>query len=359
MKKIIALLMIMALTISVFTGCKGEEASAPEAEAINTEDTNEEGTEEVADSTQDEEPIVMKVGHIQPVEAARHKTFLEFKKAVEEKTNGGIVVEVYPAAQLGTDQELVEAVKAGTIQGSRGGAFEVAAPELLLYTMPFLFPDSESINKITRGPIGEKIAECSKENNIIILATGVAGGLRNFTNNAHPITKPEDLEGLKMRCPPIEVTVKTMEALGASVASIPYSETYMALKTGVADGEENPYVFIYDAKFYEVQDYLTEVNYQIHPEPFYVNLDWFNSLSDDYQQILKECAADMMVSNDNMMLADQQSAKEIVENNLEITYLTEEQREVFIEAVQPVYDYYIDQGIFTKDDVNEIREAIK
>lgn len=345
MKKVISILLICVLMISM-VACSN---SGPKEDSGASEQTASEAVK----------PIVMKVGHIQPVESARHKTFLEFKKAVEEKTNGRIEVQVYPAAQLGTDQELVEAVKAGTIQGSRGGAFDVAAPSLTIYNMPFLFPDTESINKITRGPIGQKIAESSKENNIIILATGVAGGLRNITNNERDITCPEDMKGLKMRTPPVEVTVKTMEQLGASVVSIPYSETYMALKTGVADGQENPYVFIYDAKFYEVQKYLTEVNYQIHPEPFYVNLNWYNSLSEENQKILKDCAVEMMISNDNMMLDDQISAKEVIENNVEITYLTDEQRAQFIEKVQPVYDYYISQGLFTMDDINEIREAIK
>jgi len=138
----------------------------------------------------------------------------------------------------------------------------------------------QSTNLRNRFPaadfVGERIAQTAEANGLKILATGDGGGLRNITNNVRPITSPDDLKGLKMRTPPITSIIKIMEALGANPVSIPYAETYMALKTGVADGQENPFINIATMKFHEVQKYMTVVNYQFHPETFPVSLTWFN-----------------------------------------------------------------------------------
>ncbi|GAI23030.1 unnamed protein product, partial [marine sediment metagenome] len=206
--------------------------------------------------------------------APRHMSLLVFKQLVEKNSDGAIVVEIYPAGQLGTEGEMTESVKLGTLEATRGGSFDIVAKELSVYMMPFLFKSPEDFVVIARGPIGDEIAEHGLEESVAIVATGDAGGLRQWTNNVRPITSPEDIKGLKMRTPPIESIIKIMEALGANPVSIPYAELYMALKTGVADGEENPLVNIGDKKFYEVQKYITMSNYQIHPDPFFVNAEW-------------------------------------------------------------------------------------
>ena len=95
------------------------------------------------------------------------------------------------------------------------------------------------------------------ENGFYIPATGVAGGMRNLTNSVRPIKTVDDIKGLKMRTPPIDVTIRTFKAIGANPQEVPYTETYMALKTGVVDGQENPFSNIVDMKFYEAQKYLS------------------------------------------------------------------------------------------------------
>ncbi len=302
------------------------------------------------------EEYVMKVGHSHSVKAPRHQSVVRFKELVEERTDGKISVEIYPSNQLGTEAEMLESVKMGTIQATLGGQFEAASPKLLIYTMPFLFKDVESAYSIIRGPVGEKIAESSKENGIIILATGDAG-IRQFTNNKRPITKPGDMKGLKMRTPPIDSIIKIMESLGANPVSVPYAELYTALKTGVADGQENPFVNMVDKKLYEVQKYLTVVNYQFHPNPLYTSLDWYNKLEPELQNILKECAEEMMVYSDKLNYQQSQEALSLLESEMEVNYLTDNQREMFIEESQEVYDYYINKGYFTMEEINEIREA--
>lgn len=299
--------------------------------------------------------VTMKIGHSHSIKTPRHKAVVRFKELVEDRSGGRIKVQIYPSGQLGTEAEMLESVKMGVIQATFGGQFEAASPKILLYTMPFLFEDIESVYNVTRGPLGEKIAEAAKENDIIIIATGVAGGLRNFTNNVRPIETPDDIKGLKMRTPPIDSIIKTIEAIGGNPVSVPYNDLYMALKTGVADGQENPFTNIIDKKLYEVQKYLSVVSYQFHPSPFYTSLKWFNSLDSDLQKIVKECAKESMVYQDKLYEEASKEELAFLEENMEVNYLTEEQRQLFIDKAQAVYDYYIDEGYFTREEIEEIR----
>jgi C4-dicarboxylate-binding protein DctP len=202
----------------------------------------------------------------------------------------------------------------------------------------------------------DKIVANTEKNGLKVLAVGDSGEFRQFTNNTRPITKPSDMKGLKMRTPPMESIVKIFEALGGNPVSIPFSETYMALKTGVADGEENPYTNIDKMKFYEVQKYLSIVNYQYHSEMLYVPLDWFNALDAATQDILIECAKAHMLLNDELLKEESLASLEVLKANMEVNTITEAQRAVFIEKVQPVYDYYIKKGLFTAEDIVEMRK---
>jgi C4-dicarboxylate-binding protein DctP len=300
---------------------------------------------------------VMKIGHSMSADTFRQKSLVVFKEIVEKETEGRVEVQLYPFGQLGTEMETLEAVKLGSVEGFRSGGFEEAAPLLEIYSMPFLFSDMEGIHKITRGPLGEEIAKSVEPAGMVILATGDSGLFRQITNNVRPITQPSDLKGLKMRTPPMSTIVKTMEALGANVVSIPFIETYMGLKTGVADGEENPLTNIVSMKFYEVQKYLTLVNYQYHAEMFYVNKAWFDGLDEKDQKILKDAAKEMMLVSDKIVAEDDAKCMTFLKDKMEVNSLTSEQHQAFVEAVQPVYEYYIDKGMFTQEMIDRIREA--
>lgn len=302
-----------------------------------------------------EKQMVMKIGHSFPTNTSRHESLLKFQEIVKERTGGGVVVEIYPSGQLGKEMEMLEAVKMGTLEGLRCGPFEDAAPELLIYTMPFLFSNMDAVHRVTRSDVTDRIVQATEKNGLKVLAVGDSGEFRQFTNNTRPISKPEDMKGLKMRTPPMESIVKIMEAIGANPVSIPFAELYMALKTGVADGEENPYTNIHKMKFYEVQKYLSIVNYQYHAEMLYVPLSWFNALDKATQDILVECAKEHMILNDELLKEESIQSYQALAKEMEVNKLTEEQRQVFIDKVQPVYDFYISKGTFTKADIDEIR----
>jgi C4-dicarboxylate-binding protein DctP len=244
-------------------------------------------------------------------------------------------------------------VKVGTIQGTRGALFERANKKYLLYTLPFLFADLDQAQKVIRSPFGERINEGAKANGFYVPATGVAGGFRQFTNNVRPIASPEDMKGLKMRTPPIDSIIRTMTALGANPQQVPYGETYMALKTKVVDGQENPCSNIVEMKFYEVQKYFTEVNYQIHPDPFYVSLTWYESLPADLQAVFTAAARAAMARSDEVWLASEKDYQALLTQKLQANRITPASHKAFVAMVKPVWDHYVTAGYFTRAEIDE------
>jgi C4-dicarboxylate-binding protein DctP len=294
-----------------------------------------------------------KFAHAQPDTHPRHKSMILFKDQLESASKGQIKVELYAGGVLGKEPDLMDMVKVGTIQGTRGALFERANKKFLLYTLPFLFANLDQAQTVIRSPFGERINEGARANGFYVPATGVAGGFRQFTNNVRPIATPDDMKGLKMRTPPIDSIIRTMTALGANPQQVPYGETYMALKTNVVDGQENPCSNIAEMKFYEVQKYFTEVNYQIHPDPFFISLTWFEALPGDLKAAFTAAAKAVMARSDEVWLASEKDYQALLTQKLQANRITPESHKAFVAKVKPVWDHYVNAGYFTRAEIDE------
>jgi tripartite ATP-independent transporter DctP family solute receptor len=283
----------------------------------------------------------------------RSKSMVFFKNTIEKATNGRIKVELYFSGVLGKEAEVLDMVKLGTVQACRGGLFERANKKYLMYTLPFLFEDASKVVAVMRSDLGKEINKGAMANGFYIPATGVAGGMRNITNSKRPIKTVGDLKGLKMRTPPIDVTIRTFKALGANPQQVPYTETYMALKTGVVDGQENPFSNAVDMKFYEAQKYLSVVNWQVHPDPFFVNPNWYKGLPDDLKAIFDAVAEATMIYSDTIWLNSEVGYFNILKDKLAVNELDPKDRPGFVNGVKSVWQYYVDEGYFTWDEINQ------
>lgn len=368
MRRKIALFLTLALTASSLAACGGGQTPAKaEASANAAESSNKEASDtEVSDETDAAEETVpdlgdfeMIVGHAQPEGHPRYISTEQFAKDVMERTNGHVKVTVFGNGQLGTEKEMLEQTVAGTIQGMKGGQYDFS-PRLLMFTLPFLTQNRAQVTALFKSDLAKRVCEETEaDTGTVIINLCDAGGYRQFSNNQHPITRPEDLVGLKMRTNGMSTIDKTFKALGAATCTVPYSDLYMALKTGVADGQENPWVNVEGMKFYEVQKYFTEVNYQCNPDPFYVNGSWWNSLPEEYQKIILECADEMGEYNDRLIDENSEAAKQaIIDSGAEVYVPTEEELKAFQDAVSVVYDQCIDEGIMTADELKEMQDIV-
>lgn len=303
---------------------------------------------------------VMMVGHAQPEGNPRYVSMEKFAADVMEKTNGHVTVQVFGNGQLGTEKEMLEQVVQGVTQGMRGGQFDFS-PRLLMFTLPFLANNREEVTALLKSDLAKKVcAEAEESTGTVIINLCDAGGFRQFSNGKHPIKTPEDLVGLKMRTNGMKTIDMTFKALGATTTSIPYADLYMGLKTAIADGQENPWVNVEGMKFYEVQKYFTEVNYQFHPDPFYVNAEWWNSLPEEFRTIITECATDMGDYNDKLIDENSDAAKQtIISSGSEVYEPTAEEIAAFQTACQPVYAQVVEEGICTQEELDEMLAIVQ
>ncbi len=361
MKKLIAMLLSLAMAASL-AACGGSASTASSTAAASTDSTSEAAS---TASAEGEDPyadlgnFTMVVGHAQPEGNPRTISTDKFAADVEAATNGHVTVTVYANGQLGTEKEMLEQVVAGTIQGMRGGQFDFS-PRLLMFTLPFLTQTRAQVTALLKSDLAKSVcAEAEEETGTVIINLCDAGGYRQFSNSKHPITQPSDLVGLKMRTNGMKTIDMTFQALGATTTTVAYADLYMGLKTGVADGQENPWVNVDGMKFYEVQPYFTEVNYQFHPDPFYVNADWWNSLPEEFQTIISECAEEMGDYNDQLIDEQSDASRQvIIDSGSEIYVPTEEELAAFQEAVQVVYDQCIEEGICTQEELDEMLQIV-
>ena len=233
------------------------------------------------------------LGHGAAPENPRHVASLKFAEAVKAKTGGRIEVQVAPSAQLGDDAAMVTAVRTGALDMSANsqGAVSAAVPEYAAFGMPFMFSSPAAAFKLLDGPLGKELADRSAEKGLVLLGTW-DNGIRHMTNSKRPITKVEDMKGLKMRVPPDATLVDIMKSLGAEAQQIRFAELYVALQQGVVDGQENPLVNIHASKLYEVQKHLALTNHQFQMTPFVMSKRTWDKLSDGDKKAVQEAAAE-------------------------------------------------------------------
>jgi len=220
----------------------------------------------------------------------------EFAKKVAQKTGNAIQIDVFPAGQLGSDPKVMEGVKLGTIDmGMTGNPFFTSfSPELNVFDLPYLFRDFDHVYKVLDGPIGAEMRVHLEKHGFKALG-GLEIGFRNLTNNKKPVRVPDDVKGLKIRTTPNPAHLQAFRLLGANPVPMPFTELYLALKTGAVDGQENPIAHIYASKFHEVQKYMSLTYHAYTTNVVVMNLKKFQELKPEHQKAFYEALQEATV----------------------------------------------------------------
>ncbi|KQX61878.1 DctP family TRAP transporter solute-binding subunit [Angustibacter sp. Root456] len=259
-----------------------------------------------------------------------------FAQEVKDKTSGRITVQVQGSEQLGSDTQMLQSVRAGTLDLSANsqGPLSASVPEAALIGLPFLFDDSETAYKVLDGPVGDQLAALAEKQGIKVLAWW-DNGIRNITNNKRPITSPKDVAGLKIRTPDDPMTVDIFKALGANPTPLAFGELYLALRQGTVDGQENPLTNIASAKLNEVQKYLAMTGHKYESTPFVMSLKTWNSLSAKDQKVVQQAADDARDKQRRLM---QEQDKQLQTELAKTMKITTPDKEPFRQATASVYD---------------------
>ncbi len=265
--------------------------------------------------------MVLKLGHYANADHAGNDAAKMFAEGVEKRTNGEIKVEIYPNNELGNPPEVLEQNILGVIDMSLPTQGQLAkySKKFGCVMIPFAYESYDHAYKVLDGPFMEWAEGDLAEAGLIFLSNW-EWGFRNLTNSVRPINSPDDAKGLKIRTPPELSIQAAMEALGATVQTVQFSELPMALKQGVVDGQENPVSVIYAFKIYETQKYLALTGHTYNSMVHVMSKKTWDKLTPEQQQIVKEeskKAGDFMRKTLQDAEADQ--LKKLEELGMEVT----------------------------------------
>lgn len=232
-------------------------------------------------------------GHLQnkdhPVSAGTNK----FAQVVEQKSGGKIKVREFASSSLGSETQQQSALQGGTQEMMSASTTTLVGivKEFGVLDFPFLFANEREADAFLDGPIGKRLLDRLPEHRLVGLAYW-ENGFRNVTNSKRPITKPEDLAGLKIRVMQNPVYLETFRAVDANPVPMAFGELFTALETKTVDAQENPYSIILGNKFNEVQKYLSITRHTYNAFIVLMSKQFWDTLSPTEKQIMQEAAAE-------------------------------------------------------------------
>ena len=300
--------------------------------------------------------FTLKLGHLANTEHTWHKGSLKFAELVDQKTDGRVKVQVFPNEQLGKEMEVIGNIQSGIVDMLiTGESMMNWAPLCGLIAVPYMIRDSDHMEKIVEGEVGQAIEKEVIEKVRLRPVAWFERGARNLTSNRE-IRKPEDLNGLKVRVPNVPLFVATWEALGAKPTPMAFSEVFTSLQQGIIDGQENPLSIIWASRLYEVQKYLSLTGHVYSPVVIMISDAFYNSLPEDLQKIVVEAfeevrpVARKMVEDQETELVEQLREKGMEVNTVE--------PEAFQAKMGGVYDDFVKNvGKEAQEFIDRIKEV--
>ena len=277
----------------------------------------------------------------------------KFAEIVQAKSGGKIKVNLFPGGVLGGDAPVVSALQGGTIEmaSMNSGILASQVKDFAVFDYPFMFANGKEADAVVDGPFGKKMHAKLEPKGLIGL-TYWELGFRSITNSKRPITKVEDMEGLKLRVIPNAINVDWVKALGANPTPLAFPELYAALEQKAIDGQENPISVINANKFFEVQKYVTLTNHQYNPQSVLMSKKFWDSLNPAEQKIITEAAAESTVyQRQQARLQDVTALDAVKKGGMQVTELSAAELAKFREKMKPVLEMH---GASTPEAVLEL-----
>lgn len=269
----------------------------------------------------------------------------KFAELADRKSNGRIKITVYSAAQLGSDQQMQAALRAGTQEFTVPSTATLAnlVKEFSVIGLPFSFASEKQADAVLDGPFGKSLLAKLPDVGIVGLAYW-ENGFRFLTNSRRPVVKVEDMAGLKVRTMQNNLYIDLFNGLGANAVPMPVNELFTALETKAVDAQENPYTVIYAQKFYDVQKYVSTTGHAYDALVLCASKKFWDTLSPADRDLLQA------VANEATLFQRQTSRDlngslrgELVKQGMLINDVTDAERARMREKLKPVIDKYTAQ----------------
>jgi tripartite ATP-independent transporter DctP family solute receptor len=235
----------------------------------------------------------LKFNHVLGPKEPYHQGFMDWAKRVQERTRGGLKIDVFHSAQLGREEDIIEQIRQGANIGQNTDSARLGnyVPGIAVMNGPYFAETLEDVARLQKAPTVLKWQdELASKHGLKVVCFNWVQGFRHFFTNK-PVRKPEDLQGLRIRTPPAPIWQESIRALGAAPVALAFSEMYPALQQRAIDGVELVYNNIPAGRFQEVLKYANEtkhimlINFQV------ISSTFFDTLPKEYQAALvDECS---------------------------------------------------------------------
>lgn len=288
------------------------------------------------------EAIKIKFSHVVAENTPKGQMALKFKELVESRLAGKVEVDVFPNSQLFGDNKVLEAMQLGDVQLAAPSLskFDKYTKKLQIFDLPFLFSDIQAVDRFQQSAAGEKLLNSMSRKGLHGLGY-LHNGMKQLSSSS-PLSVPSDVKGKKFRIMTSDVLAAQFEAVEAVPVKKPFSEVFTLLQTKAIDGQENTWSNIYSKKFFEVQDFITESDHGVLDYLVVTSKEFWTSLPDDIRDELK-IAIDEAIKYGNSIATEKaaQDKQKIIDSNRStIIYLSKEERQEWVNAMQPVWKQF-------------------
>ncbi|QOR45770.1 TRAP transporter substrate-binding protein [Trueperella pecoris] len=274
-----------------------------------------------------------------------YKALEKFAEDVKTRTDGRYVIEVFPNAQLGSQQEVLQYVKSGAIEMAivSGTQLENINKDFRVLNMPTTFSSIEHQMKVLQTPqiVGDLFASLEDKDNITVMG-GYTQGSRHLYTTFGPVKTPADLAGKKIRVQESDMHIKMIELMGGSATPLSYGEVYSALQAGVLDGAENNIVSFNTARHMEVAPYLSYSNHLVGLDYMIIRHDLLEAMPAADRDTLYTAWYDSMDFHTKLWKDYTEESKAIAEKTGATFHEVDE--EDFAKALAPIVDMFVSDG---------------
>ena len=298
----------------------------------------------------------IKLGHVGEPGSLLALSAEEFARRVNEKVGDKAKVVVFGSSQLGGDSELLKKLKLGTVDlALPSTVMSSEVPLFGLFELPYLVKDRAHMARLRDEIVMPVMAPAAEKDGFKILGIW-ENGFRQITNSKRPIEKPTDLQGIKLRVPSGVWRVKMFQSYGANPSPMAFSEVFVALQTGVMDGQENPLAQIYPSRFYEVQKFLSMTNHVYTPAYLTAGRSW-KKYSPEIQKALTDAAVETQpVVYEIAAKMDEDFLQKLKDGGMQVNQVDQS---VFVTASEGIYKDFSAQVPEAKDLIQKAQELAK
>ena len=303
--------------------------------------------------------FVFRIAHSEAIGSPMTLAFEAWTNTLNEKSNGAIEAQHFPAGQLGSYTQLIESSRLGTTEATAGGpdTEEAVAPEIAATggAPGFIYKNEAHVDAVLQGPIGDSVSEIAREKTgVEFVAYGEVGFRHLLANRA--VSDMAGLAGLKIRVPELKVWVDFWKALGSNPTPLPYAEQYNALSTGVIDGLEGDFFSILGFKWFEQAANLTLTYHWFLPKAIRVNAAWLDSLPEDLRELVRSTAKEAFAAQRASNRANTAKALEDLKGQgVAVQELAADEKANWVAAAEPLFEEFGKKSEATAKMIADIR----